>query len=62
MENTLAELLDRTYEADFGHSPAICTMCGKPIDPQDTGEYGPTRRCRQCRFELDTDSGPIPVL
>jgi DNA-directed RNA polymerase subunit RPC12/RpoP len=40
----------------------VCTMCGKPINSEDEETYIESQRCWRCHYELDTDSGPIPVL
>lgn len=62
MENRTAAVIDQISDTDYRTVDCICTMCGKPIDTKDCEHNVRTRRCQQCQYELDTDSGPIRVL
>jgi hypothetical protein len=62
MDKTEQTQNTKSLEMEVMTKGYVCTMCGNPITCEDKDTYLKSRRCCRCRYELDTDSGPIPVL
>jgi hypothetical protein len=62
MDKTEQAQITKSTEIEATANGYVCTMCGNPITCEDKQTYSKSRRCCRCRYELDTDSGPIPVL
>ena len=39
-----------------------CSRCDKPITFEDREAFLEAKRCRDCHYELDTESGTIATL
>jgi hypothetical protein len=50
------------FEAKANAEGWKCSRCGKAIKFADKEPYLESKRCSQCHYELDTESGPIPTL
>ena len=50
------------FEAKANAEGWKCTRCGNAITFEDKETYLESKRCSQCHYELDTESGPIPTL
>jgi len=50
------------FEAKARSEQWRCSRCGQPITFADKETFHEAGRCRQCHYELDTESGSVGRL
>jgi hypothetical protein len=50
------------FEAQAKAQGWKCSRCDKPITFENREPFLEAKRCKNCHYELDTESGTIPAL